>query len=249
MGQSRPGPEATRASRAGRRSVTRAAVALVLVAALGFAAAAPAEDVNALLSAARPAVVRLVYPGGAPTSGCSGVLTDAGTVLTAGHCLGPDGTGRPDILVDTGTHDTGTHDTGTHDADSAAPRRLRTVSGALHPSATGGPGPGDLGRLHPDLSPSAPPLPGLPFGPPPVVGETLLLLGYRNDMAGARTEAFCPVLNVDDVALLACPVQNGLSGAPLLRAGLAGPEIAAIIVARLGPTAIAALPDTWTRGD
>lgn len=192
---------------------------------LGLGAApVRAQDVDALLAASRPAVVRLLYPGRGPGAGCTGVVA-SGVVLTAGHCLGPRGTGRPEVI---------------HDG-----RTVRTTRSARHPEATGAPDAADLARL--DLAEE---LPGIGFGPGPERGEVLLLMGYRNDMDGVRSELFCAVLDEGKgLARVACPVQNGMSGAPLIRAGADGPEVAAIVVGRAGLTAIAAIPDAWARGE
>lgn len=155
---------------------------------------------------------------------CGAAALAPGRIVTAAHCLRP-GAGTYSLR-----------------APGAAPVPLAAITrhplyGLIPPSPA---------RFRYDLAlaeaPDAAP-PALPVGAPPAAGETLAVETWRRgEPAPARRD--CPVLRADaGGAVLGCAVAAGHSGAPVLRMTAAGPELVAVVVARLeeggGPAALA----------
>ena len=167
-------------------------------------------------------------------STCTGTLVSPTLVLTAGHCIG-DGQA---LAFLPGSH-----------AERPL-TRLPVAGAALHPDhAT----PLELETIPNDLArltlASATDITPLPLGPPPVPGETLALLSYRNGALDAPVMSpGCSVLDVRDRRVtLTCRAHSGMSGAPVIRFTNRGPELSAILIATAGQTSLAAVPDDWAR--
>ena len=212
-----------------------AALALMLG---GAGASATAQE------PAVPAAIGRISEGG-PTGhhGCSGVLVAPDLVLTAAHCAaafaGSDRIGDLGFLAGF--------------VRGQAVAEGRAVAVILDPGHAPGPltaasVPQDVAviRLAAPLGEVTP----LPLSVLPAPPARLSVVGYLNAQPEAPVRrGDCPFrLSLPPLIVLGCPVESGLSGAPVLRDGPEGPAVVGVVSARAGPAlALAApLPD-WVR--
>lgn len=197
----------------------RGLVAILLVL---LAAGAAAKDVPPMAGAG------VLERNGTPD--CSAVLIAPALVATAAHCIAgmrlADTGGEDEIRFRTGAYPA--HPATVHDVVSIMAHPLFGVSKRL-------PGRG-LGQDI-ALARLAAPVPAevaLPMaeGRPAQVGERLLVASWPGGQGQRARERICPALDASrTVARLSCVVKPGESGAPVVRLGTAGPEVAGILVA------------------
>ena len=169
-------------------------------------------------------------------SGCTGTLIAPDLVLTAAHCLNAWATLGPIIRVMPRFHPSL--------ADGTAGPGLSGAAVMLQPDwrklrAAAPYGPATLSHDLALLRLAAPVGPAvarpLPVAAPGAAADTLLLASFRGARGGPMRQRTCPVIGIEKgVMEVACGVRKGESGAPLLRLGPAGAELAAVVSARSG---------------
>lgn len=193
----------------------------VLLALLALLVAAPAAADLPDPSAAPPLPGNLSgrIEARRPGTTCGAALIASDLVVTAGHCLGP----RARRVL--------------RPADGGAP--VAVVAAHRHPDWDRLRGTPRGWAVDLSLGVLADPLPAhrldvRPIGPPPVVGEVLILETWLRPAPEPKRRD-CPVVRLwRGLAVLGCPLVSGHSGAPVFRRTPDGPELVAIAVARMG---------------
>ncbi len=170
------------------------------------------------------AAVGRLGPDHAGSSGCTAALVGERRIVTAGHCVGPQGPqGRAGALFVTGI------------GEPEGARRDRTARFQRLPRAVGSPAwwrdlaVMDLAQAPPDTMPLA-------MAPPPPMGARVVVASYP-DRPGAiaRSVTACPVTAQSGRGItLGCPAVSGMSGAPVLVQVGREWRVAGVMVARLG---------------
>jgi protease YdgD len=162
--------------------------------------------------------------GSRAAGGCSAALIAPDIVLTAAHCVDKNQQDGQDLVFRTGAY-------------PGVPRVETPVAGiAFHPLYGLNLKPATT-RIRFDLAVvrlarpvDAPGIEPLRLGPAPQAGEHLLLASYRGGQGERARERRCEVFpGPPDLAALGCEVKGGESGAPVIRTGPDGPEIAAVM--------------------
>lgn len=165
--------------------------------------------------------------GTGPNGGCSAALIAPDIVLTAAHCVDGNRQEGRNLVFRTGGY-------------PGLPRVETPVAGiAYHPLYGLNLKPATT-RIRFDLAVvrlvrpvEVPGIEPLRLGPAPEPGERLLLASYRGGKGERARERRCEVFpGPPDLAALGCEVQGGESGAPVIRTGPDGPEIAAVVSSR-----------------
>lgn len=155
--------------------------------------------------------------------GCSGILVAPDLVLSAAHCIAPDSTTfafRP----------------GDGQINRVRHRLSEIIQHPMYDLMQDH----TLWRLRFDIAiarleapvPAARATP-IPPGPEAKVGETLYIVSWRRDGTTKPRQRACEVIDgATGLVTLACAVQGGESGAPVLRKTKEGLELVAIISSR-----------------
>jgi hypothetical protein len=162
--------------------------------------------------------------GSREVGGCSAALIEPDIVLTAAHCVDKNRQDGRNLVFRTGAY-------------PGVPRVETPVAGiAFHPLYSLNLKPATT-RIRFDLAVvrlarpvDAPGIEPLRLGPAPQPGELLLLASYRGGLGERARERRCEVFpGPPDLAALGCEVKGGESGAPVIRTGPDGLEIAAVM--------------------
>lgn len=190
----------------------------------------------ALAAAIDPAALRAdaEYPLSAvgilaagPASGCTAALIEPDVVLTAAHCVDGNRQGGRNLIFRTGGY-------------PGVPRiEVPVAAIAFHPLYSLNLKP-ETTRIRFDLAVvrlvrpvDEPGIIPLRLGSAPLSGEQLLLASYRGGLGDRARERRCEVFpGPPDLAALGCEVQGGESGAPVIRTGPEGLEVAAVVSSR-----------------
>ena len=167
------------------------------------------------------AIGRLNYAGYKASRHCTAFLVDARVAVTAAHCV--------ERLQAADLHLLLGYDKGAWQAHHRATDMAHDAEGA------------DIAALCLKAAAAAFAFPWADTAPRP--GETLVVWGYGRPRIHALTRRDCPVLASNGRQLtLDCAVAPGTSGAPVLRRTETGYEVAAVVSASRGRTAVAVRP-------